>query len=552
MKSVSIFGAGIAGLSCAHELIRLGYKVNVYEPLSCAGGLARSECLAAKIAGEVSWRGYGSFYHNCFKIMTEIPTSSTTSVYDKLSRPIDFLLTKKNSFLMDNLTFKDRMRIYFEVFKHISSCGERRSEYAKINASDYLKPLMSIDGHAQFTSMFGPWVGIDSQRASLHHVMSFIKRLVYSGDLEYTHIDSQGEWVSKGGSSWSVFTSPTSVAWFDPWVKYLELLGVVFHYKVGLESLSSDMRSKIITKSILTDGTSVHSDFYICAIGPFQMKNILSKSEPVEDFKKDIEQFTQLTSDGEHLQVSFRLGFRGVKTGWSGTRKAVIVSDSPFNITMYQQNDLWTTFDFPCQGKGVDVLWSGTACVSYINGIVYNKPVVHLTKEEFQVEIIAQLGADKGFQELVKDGSGVSFDELVNNHLVYFEVWNTFRFPENRSERLSNPTEPKFVDSFNTREHQPSIDTQWKNMFYTGGHVQNTVDLYSMEAAAETGRKAAGLVSNTEIGISQTEPDGTSFLRNTDSLLYKIGGPPISHVFIFLTTLAIFQIIIILVYKIVR
>ncbi|MBW1903218.1 MAG: NAD(P)-binding protein [Deltaproteobacteria bacterium] len=42
MKTVAIFGAGIAGLSAAHEFARLGYKVSVYEANQEAGGFFRS------------------------------------------------------------------------------------------------------------------------------------------------------------------------------------------------------------------------------------------------------------------------------------------------------------------------------------------------------------------------------------------------------------------------------------------------------------------------------------------------------------------------------
>jgi len=38
LKTAAIFGAGIAGLTIAHELIGRGYKVTVYESLSEAGG----------------------------------------------------------------------------------------------------------------------------------------------------------------------------------------------------------------------------------------------------------------------------------------------------------------------------------------------------------------------------------------------------------------------------------------------------------------------------------------------------------------------------------
>ncbi len=42
MTSIIIFGAGIAGLSAAHELIELGHQVKVYEALDQPGGFFRS------------------------------------------------------------------------------------------------------------------------------------------------------------------------------------------------------------------------------------------------------------------------------------------------------------------------------------------------------------------------------------------------------------------------------------------------------------------------------------------------------------------------------
>jgi uncharacterized protein with NAD-binding domain and iron-sulfur cluster len=42
MKSIIIFGAGIAGLSAAHELRDLGYDISVYEALNQPGGFFRS------------------------------------------------------------------------------------------------------------------------------------------------------------------------------------------------------------------------------------------------------------------------------------------------------------------------------------------------------------------------------------------------------------------------------------------------------------------------------------------------------------------------------
>jgi uncharacterized protein with NAD-binding domain and iron-sulfur cluster len=75
MKSVIIFGAGIAGLSAAHELNQLGYKVSVYEALEQPGGFFRSaRCSHNNMPSEYSWHGMGPWYHNTFDLMKKIPS----------------------------------------------------------------------------------------------------------------------------------------------------------------------------------------------------------------------------------------------------------------------------------------------------------------------------------------------------------------------------------------------------------------------------------------------------------------------------------------------
>src|SRR5690242_14658545 len=92
-KTVAVFGAGLAGLSAAHEFARLGYKVSVYESAAEAGGFFRSaRCRKDEgMPSEYSWHGFGPWYHNTFDVMRQIPFDDTSSVYEKsLSRPIDF------------------------------------------------------------------------------------------------------------------------------------------------------------------------------------------------------------------------------------------------------------------------------------------------------------------------------------------------------------------------------------------------------------------------------------------------------------------------------
>ena len=70
MKAI-IFGAGISGLTAAHELVEKGFSVDVYEKDSIPGGMARS--INGTFPSEHSWRGYGPFYYNTFEMMSRIP-----------------------------------------------------------------------------------------------------------------------------------------------------------------------------------------------------------------------------------------------------------------------------------------------------------------------------------------------------------------------------------------------------------------------------------------------------------------------------------------------
>ena len=69
---VIIFGAGIAGLTVAHELIKNNLKIAIVEKENIIGGMARTSRYPDNMPTEHSWRGYGPFYSNTYNIMKEI------------------------------------------------------------------------------------------------------------------------------------------------------------------------------------------------------------------------------------------------------------------------------------------------------------------------------------------------------------------------------------------------------------------------------------------------------------------------------------------------
>jgi len=243
-KTVAIFGAGIAGLSAAHELALAGYNVTIYEMSDSIGGLAKSfrypkgfpqTSLAEGFPTEYSWRGYGQFYKNVFELMKQIPGPAGKSVYDtELSRPIHFVLPRddfpKNFDAttsaydwLQTFSPEEKSKLLWYMLREICS-DKRTNEYAKINANEFLKK--SIDPYnLQFlSSVFGPWTGIDPRKESLHHLTNFF-RMIQFPDLAEPHYhppdEDGGEWYHGSGSQWLVLRRPTSEAWFDPWINYL-------------------------------------------------------------------------------------------------------------------------------------------------------------------------------------------------------------------------------------------------------------------------------------------------------------------------------------------
>nr|QBK87415.1 MAG: flavin-containing amine oxidase [Marseillevirus LCMAC201] len=532
MKTVAIFGAGISGLSAAHELAEKGWYVQVHEKLDEPGGVARSHRETSTSApSEYSWRGYAPWYHNVYDLMKRIPINNDKTVYDELSRPVEFVFTKNRDTLFGQLSLKDRARIFFEIARSAVASPKRVAVYATINAADYLKPKMSLKGWKQFTAMFGPWVGIDPQRASLHHVMSFfVKNIIPGSPSPYLHSDKDGVWSSGSCDKWLVFDKPTNEAWFEPWVKHLEKMGVTFHFGSSMQKIEYN-NSSLVTSMIVKDNThnvtKVKVDHYISAISPFEMHDVMKRSGLFDETK----QFENLIQDGPHVQVSFRIGFNKMFS-WPGIRRAVILSESEFNITMYRQDEFWK--HNVSLGHEIKSLWSGTTCVSYKPGSLFGKPIANLTRNQFQREILHQLSKDVGFNDMLHETNKKSFSEMLPN-VVHFEVWKSFKFVPNQIINY----EPKYVDSTNTRPYQPTTKTLMSNLWLAGGHTKTSTELWSMESAAEGGRRAADMITGSRDTIIQDKGVVLGLCENIDGVLFTLGMPNVIDVFVILVIILI-------------
>jgi glycine/D-amino acid oxidase-like deaminating enzyme len=287
-KTAAVFGAGIAGLSAAHEFARLGYEVSVYEANNEAGGFCRSARIPGQgnMPSEYSWHGMGPWYHNAFDLLRQIPFDETGSVYDKgLSRPIDFCVaphTGEAAFYpglihlpkMFRMGRWEGVRWAWLLLKTWASDRRSQEHYSRLNAAEQWKPVLSELGLRTWRATFGPWIGSDWTNVSLHQAGQFFRKQLITKPSHPHKADDEGPaWTHGARNGWLLLRGPSSECWFDKWVLHLKKNGVRFFWEQPLHRLDYD--GTAITSAQLGSGTKVKAAIYILATTPFAAADIL-------------------------------------------------------------------------------------------------------------------------------------------------------------------------------------------------------------------------------------------------------------------------------------
>lgn len=494
-KHVAVFGAGIAGLSVAHELVRRGFRVSVYESAAEAGGFFRSARRpdSGNLPTEYSWHGMGPWYHNLFAVLRQIPFNDSGSIYDKaLSRPIAFGIFPdhgKAEFFDHGLRSIPRMfrlsnwewlQASWLMLKTWGAVARTQEVYSRLNAAAQWRPKLHETGYRSWRACFGPWIGSDWTKVSLHHAGQFFRKQLISKPSHPHPADEQGPaWNHGTRDGWLLFRGPSSEFWFDHWIKDMKERGVCFHWNTPLERLQFD--GKTIRAGRLRAGTDVEADLYVLAVNPFSAAEILARTPDLER-QEELRLFKPLVQEGPHVQVSFRIGF-AEPIRFPRARTAVVVADSEFNLTLFAEDQVWgAEVDL---GRTIMSLWTGTSCVGTVPGRLFDLPVIKCSKQQFLDEVKAQILSCDSLNALIQEANGGR--RLEDFTIAEIEVWHEWIFSP---EGIRGP-QPKWVTTTNTQPYLPSQVTPVPNLFIAGAHTKTEVDVWSIEGAVESGRRAA-------------------------------------------------------------
>jgi len=523
----------VGGLSAAQELAERGFEVVVYERRPDFGGKARSIPVPnsatpgrSPLPGEHGFRFFPSFYKHLPDSMKRIP-SADKSVFDNLvfSTRVQIARTGQVAFL-DPTRFPQTLDDWTTVFKSLfanlgipddellfftdrllvllTSCQERRlAEYENIAWWDF---IAAKDKSVSYQKYLGE--GMTRSLVAMKAEISSTRTVGY--------IDLQlmlGLMCSPGGFD-RVLNGPTNQAWIDPWIAYLQSLGVSLQGNSLVRSL--EIEGGRIGKVLVEQGgisSTVTADYYVSAL-------------PVEIM-------TGLVTDGIKSAAPSLAHLDKLETRWMNGIQFYLKDDvplvhghsnyldSPWALTSISQRQFWPGIDFAGLGDGkVGGILSVDISDWDTPGIVYGKPATSCTAAEIKTEAWAQLKThlNTGGRESLSDGN-----------LVTWFLDPDIQFPNPSS---ATNAEPLLINPAGSLQYRPDASSEIPNLFLASDYVRTYTDLATMEGANEAARRAVNGIldaSGSNAAKAQLwpfqEPEIFKPMREYDLLRFKLGLP---------------------------
>ncbi len=492
--SVLVLGAGVAGLSAAHELSERGFAVTLLEAGPIVGGKARSLSVPGTgtggrrdLPGEHGFRFVPGFYRHLPDSMSRIPfqnqpdgvagnlVQATRAQIALTGGPDPLILAGWPESLAAawsgfstllttrwGLSLRELSVFMRRLWVFATSCEERRVEQWEdmawwdfVRAADMSEAYQTLLAKGMTRSL----VAVRAEHGSTRTVGTIALQLF------------KDMWRTDGTFD-RLLSGPTSEVWLEPWRAYLEQQGVqvlVNHRVTELHMQGNQLSGIDVEHQGVTQ--TMHADDYICAL-------------PVEKFAPlvTLEMRTRepLLGTLNQLQLEWMNGIQFyLRRDVPLVHGHTVYPDTPWALTSVSQQQFWRR-SLTEYGDG-----SVHGCLSVdisdwkAPGILYGKGAMELQdREHVRAEVWAQLK-----RALHDDGTA----ELTDSDVVTWFLDPDIVMP--------NPSgvanlEPLLVNTVGSLRLRPEAVTRISNLFLAGDYVRTFTDLATMEAANESARRA--------------------------------------------------------------
>ena len=137
---------------------------------------------------------------------------------------------------------------------------------------------------------------------------------------------------------------------------------------------------------------------------------------------------------------------------------------------------------------------------------------------------MAQLSSCGGLDTLIREANGGR--GWLSFRILRIEVWHEWQFSPNGI----RCHQPKWVNTTNTQPYLPTQATPVPNLVLAGAHTQTAADVWSIEAAVESGRLAARVIEPGVRVIPQYKSRWLRALGEMDDVFYSAGLPHVLNI----------------------
>ncbi len=573
---ISIFGAGIAGLTCALELVEKGFNVTIYEKDLVSGGMAKSKRING-IPTEHSWRGYANFYFNIFNLLRRIPIKSENFSTDEISKhntKNDAWVTFRNN-VYDITEFinehpggtvilkalgKDLEDVWSDhnVLWHINNphviktlnkykIGTVKEHFKELSAYDNLYPSLKMKlfndvktektfVYTDVLNLFYHFIifSLGNERAESYYNIKLLdyfnksKMSKYTYDYIINFALGPGLGLDKNNCSLGSFFHyfhlilGSNTSYSKNWMVMKKPTSEAFINP--LVNILEKKGVKFVYNAELISIEHNNNKINSCTVKVDNKNEIIISDDYIiainPNYCFDIFNNSKMGKLAElhrnlqinNKQISFRLGFTK-KINFSIDNIGIVLADSKYNITFYPQENFFTVpIDLNYKLKS---LWSGTCVQIYDN----------ISKEELINNIIDQILKCEELQNNIFKNSGF---KLLKSDFIYTEIYDDW-FWENNNLQTKNK---KWVNTYFNEQYKPSQKTNYTNLYLSGGHTKTSLRIWSMESACESGKITANLIlkkynKKKAFIYKHKKPSYLSFTEFMDDILYKYKLPNI-------------------------
>ena len=503
---VAVFGAGVGGLTAAHELAERGFEVTVFERREAPGGKARSLFVPGTgtdgrrdLPGEHGHRMVLGFYRNLPDTLRRIPVSDGATVHDSLApvarfelarsgdragipipiepRDLDletpvlanagFLLSTLAAVLEGNPILPPAELLFLanKVSVLFSSCDER--QFGQWEHTGWWEYIEAARMSSDYQRIWGGGVqvleALKPRTASVRTVGQGLAAIFFSlfglgGDGPFDRI----------------FTGPTSEVWIDPWIAHLRSLGVRFSFGQEVETL--EFRDGRVTGAgaRASDGTMsrIDADWFVVA---------LPAERAVQLWSADLRAADPRLAAMDGLRMTWSNGIQYfLRQSASVVPGHVFHIDAPWKLASISQSVFWRAQFADTWGDG-QARESLSVVISDWDtpGPLYGKAARKCTREEIAREVWTQMQA-----HLNKNGELVLDDSMLHS-------WHLDEAITESGDGVRND-DPFLMNSVGSWDLRPEASTAVANLFLAADYVRtySNVDFATMETANEAARRA--------------------------------------------------------------